>query len=80
MEKELEKVFSRSPSISVKKNLNTSGFIIQVDNKSRFIRKNAFALMDKIQIVGENEMIEIEINGPLCSKAKAMLIEKGFMK
>ena len=75
---DLKDIFGNSKSIEIR-DIGDGRFCVTVTRKSRFIRKDAEKLIDKIRIAGANPAnITLVINAPLCSKAKAILTKEGF--
>lgn len=75
----IAEVFGKSKSISVKSTAKET--VITVDRKSRFIMKDAKALLDKLNQAGvdlKKEQISLKVTGQICSKSSAFLIEKGI--
>ncbi len=69
----LKELYEKSKSVSVIENAN-GGVTLIISRKSRFIRKDAEKLLEKLHksdIALEN--ITIKFNAPLCSKAKCFL-------
>ena len=70
---ELESLFAKSKTITVKTDSNNNK-LITVSRKSRFIKKDAELLLAKIASINSDpSKISLEINAPLCSKAKRIL-------
>ncbi|GEM_PF-6720887 len=69
----LKKLFEKSKSVFVTENAD-GAVTITVNRKSRFIRKDAEKLLEKIHTsMIEPGKITIKFNAPLCSKAKLFL-------
>ena len=69
----IKQLFEKSKSVAVTEDAH-GGILLTISRKSRFIRKDAEKLLEKIYNSGlEPEKIMIKFNAPLCSKAKAFL-------
>lgn len=75
----LAEIFGKSKSVSIK--TAPKGTVITVNRKSRFIMKDAKALLAKIDQAGINlnkEKLILKISGPICSKSTAFLTGQGI--
>jgi len=69
----MKQLFEKSKSVAVKEDAN-GGILVTINRKSRFIRKDAEKLLEKLNNSDiETEKITIKFNAPLCSKAKGFL-------
>lgn len=58
-----------------------SKFVFIVDRKSRFIMKDAKALLEKSEKILDKEKgarIVLELSAPLCSKSRSFLVENSI--
>ena len=69
----LKEIFEKAKSVSVTE-LSDNRVAISINRKSRFIRKDAEKLIEKIKLSDVAvSNITLEINAPLCSKAERFL-------
>ena len=75
---DVKDIFGKSKSIEITDS-GDGRVCVTVTRKSRFIRKDAEKLIEKIRTAGANSAnITLTINAPLCSKAKGILEKEGF--
>ena len=76
----LKEQFERSKSVSVEED-SKGDTVISINRKSRFIMKDAKALLLKIDESDfdlKRNKISLKLSGPICSKSSKFLIEKGI--